>query len=97
MRVTVKNEPSERGLAGVCQGPRGYIISADGEKVGRVSCTYIDRLSRKGMYWYYYASGEGIPHANTCNDVPRLKTKEEARDACVAYVKENLRLTGRLK
>lgn len=90
MRITARQEPREGGLAGVCQGPRGFIISVDGKKVGRVA--WARSMSRDTGYWYFYASGPGIPTKNTASDLPRLQTREDARDACMAYVREHMNI-----
>lgn len=86
MRVTVRKESSERGLARVCQSPRGFVISVDGKRVGMVGWAS-DGLGRHGTgYWYWWARiGETL--RNTANEKVRIATKEEARDACVAWVK----------
>lgn len=85
MRVTARREPRESGLAGVVQGPRGYIIKADGKDVGRASMRY-EGWGRKELGWYFHAR-LGDVSINTCND--RLfETAEAARDAAIAWVKE---------
>jgi hypothetical protein len=73
----------------VTQGPRGYEIRIAGENVGRASVLSVG-FHTYGR-WYFYASSKkhGIPHKNTC-DGPTWATAEEARDACVAYIKAAL-------
>lgn len=86
MRVTVRKQESEQGLARVCQSPRGYVVSVDGKRAGSVSWAR-ERWGRSdGGYWYWYASIGGASY-NSSSDTPRAATKEEARDACVAWVK----------
>lgn len=90
MRVTAKVEPSERGLARICQGPRGYIVSLDGKVVGHVSVS-LHCPTRREEGWYFYAS-VGQARINSCEKL--LPTKEEARAACIAWVKaEALKVT----
>lgn len=88
MRVTARREPREAGLAGVVQGPRGYIIKCNGKDVGRVSALFAGFGKAGTRGWYFYASA-GDVRINTCNDAIPFATAEEARDACIAWVKEH--------
>ena len=93
MRVTVRKEPSETGLARVAQTPRGFIISVDGKKIARVGFAYgFGRLSSGSGDWHWYGGDEalGIERRNSAADGVHFDTKEAARDACVAYVKDCL-------
>lgn len=95
-RVTVKRQESERGLARVCQGPRGWDVRVNGHTVIRVRPSYRN-FSRVVDGWYFYGASDdlGILHINTCGElgVP----EESAKVRALAYVKEQLRLTGRIK
>jgi hypothetical protein len=92
MRVTCRQEPSETGLARVCQSPRGFIISVDGKRVGHVA--YARGLGRGATndYWYWYAGAQvlGIPGRNSAAERLTYETRELARDACIAHVKASL-------
>lgn len=81
-RVTCRTERNETGLARVCQSPRGYDICIDGKPVVRVACV---RRSTDG--WYFYGMGH-----NTYSD-KHWTTKEEARDAAIAFVKAEISQT----
>ena len=89
-RITVKKQPNEKGLRSVGLFARGFIVSVAGIPVGTVASK-----DRDGTAWYWYARldvGEGpdptliVPFRNTFHKP--VRTKEEARDACCAYIKE---------
>lgn len=56
-RVTVKEEPREKGLAGVAQGARGYILSVNGIEIGRVRRSS-PLSSSQGRAWYWSGGGD---------------------------------------
>lgn len=89
-RVTVRHQPSETGLARVCQSPRGYDVRVDKRDVGSVR-PLTERgvpFSRRYVGWYWCARfGDAL--RNTCDETPH-GTKELARDACIAWVKEQI-------
>ena len=91
-RVTSKREPSESGLARVAQGPRGFIISHDGRMVARVGYSRGDLFARRPAEkpWYWSGGLDAGPRRNTANEGLYYATREEARDACVAWIKEQL-------
>jgi len=96
MKITWKKQPSETGLARVCQAPRGADLRIDGVRV--MSVRPAGRgLGRSVSGWYWYGSSEalGIPHTNTC-DTP-LPTLEEAKAACEASVREALGIPKRVR
>lgn len=90
-RLTWSKEPSEKGLAAVCQGERGRILKVNGSEVGYAGAVY-QGWSRvvAGYYWYASDGKLGIAHRNTA-DSP-VATLEDAQKACEAYVRECLKL-----
>ena len=80
-RLTWSREPNERGLARVCQAPRGYIGKVKGEVVFRVGCSR-DLGSFEARSWYWC----GLDR-NSASEGKRFATKEEARDDAKAYWK----------
>lgn len=95
MRVTVRNEPREKGLASVLHFNRGYEIRVDNRTVGRVG--YSRGLGHGSAGWFWYAMDEAlnIPLRNSAFDGATYATKEKARDACLVYVRESLRLPAK--
>jgi len=89
MRVTVKREENERGLARVCQGPRGFEIRIKGERVGHAMWGRNFGQAYGSGYWFWYAGSErySVPRKNA-SDEP-FETAEAARDACLAYVRKH--------
>jgi hypothetical protein len=88
-RLTWKRQPNEKGLARVCQGERGWILSVDGKAVCRVAVAYKGWSKDKlGYYWYGSSESLGIAHRNTCNSP--VPTAEEAKAECERYVRECL-------
>jgi len=90
MKVTFRKQPNEPGLARVCQGPRGYVVSVDGIAVGNVSP--LSRGFGSSVIGWYWVVGTypkyGIPLTNTYRS-PK-PTKEEARDECKAFIREHM-------
>lgn len=95
MRITFKKEERQRGLAGVCAGPRGWEIRIDGKDVGSIS--YISRSHRNNPFTrpcssdpLYVCIGvsSGCPHINTCYD-QLFDTLEEAKAFAKKYIKEH--------
>ena len=90
MKVTARNEPSESGLARVCQAPRGFIIKLDGRDVGRVGSSrnlFAESPEERGrVSWHWYASVVSVRH-NSAAEGENFSTREAARDACIAWVK----------
>lgn len=93
MRITFKREEHHRGLARVCQGPRGWKIRIDGVDVGS-----INRIFRKHKEEppcssdpLYVCIGvrSGCPHINTCYD-KLFDTLDEAKAFAKAYILEHL-------
>lgn len=89
MRITVRREKSERGLAAVTQGPHGFDVRIKGERVGCVQWARVYGKPCGVGYWYWYAGSDryGVPRKNTCNEPSA--TPAIARDACLAYVREH--------
>jgi hypothetical protein len=90
MRITVRKEPSETGLARVCQAPRGFIVSIDGKTIARVGAAHASSLRDYDWHWYGGDEALGVARRNSAAEGINYNTKEEARDACVAYVKDCL-------
>lgn len=89
MRMTWRKQPSETGLARVCQGPRGAVLKVDGEDVGRV---YARRVGGPGQYsgWYWVARSDrlAVPLMNTSDSL--VASLDEAKAACADYVRKAL-------
>ncbi|MEN2672614.1 hypothetical protein [Herbaspirillum huttiense] len=83
-RLTWRQEPRRKGLAGVSQGPRGYQMFYGTERIATV------QHSRNG--WFYYASSErhSVPHINTAGYL-QFSSKEAARDHCSIYVRKHFK------
>lgn len=89
MRITWKKEPNETGLARIGQSPRGYDLNIDGERVGSVRPHRVGWERRwDGWWWCARSDKHGIPLRNEASNP--LKTIEEAKDACKAYVLASL-------
>ena len=103
-RVTIKKTPREKGLAGVCQAPRGYEISITG--YGQVACVFaLNKGYHKYDGWTYliYKIKEfNLPRIEAwCESgvvpegkIRRFRFTEEGKDAakklCVKRIKEFL-------
>ena len=79
MRVTVRREASESGLARVCQSPRGFVISVDGQVAAHVGWSHAPDKSKP---WHWYGDGYNSAAVGVF-----FTTKEEARDNAVARIK----------
>ncbi|MCK9369170.1 hypothetical protein M0R04_04430 [Candidatus Dojkabacteria bacterium] len=74
-------EPSESGLARICQLPRGANLKEDGEILAMVRPLVQDYLSVVGWYWY----GFGL---NTCRSP--VNTLDEAKKQVIKHIKDSL-------
>lgn len=86
MRLTWRREPHARGLAGVCQGERGWDLRADGCDIAHVRPLLRGRRT-EGYYWYSCHSS--LPEANT--SASPTSTPEEAKDGCEFFARTHLR------
>ena len=87
-----RREPRATGLAGVCQGTRGWELRYGGATIGTVSILRgLDgpRHSDGPWYWVTY-SGYGVPWKNTSAEGRRIVTVDEAKAECRAFVKKHL-------
>lgn len=79
MRLTWRREPSETGLARVCQSPRGAILKCDGRDVAHIEACRVGYQRYDGWYWYTHA--EGLPlhnsHATPVADIDQAKRECE--------------------
>jgi hypothetical protein len=89
-RVTTRQEPSETGLARVTQTPRGFIVSVDGERVGRVGASW-QSLTNRVPVWHWYATVGGVSF-NSAGAGMRYDSREDAKIACLAWVRVQLRV-----
>lgn len=92
-RLFWRREPREKGLAGVCQGERGYHLMFQGSRIGSVNVRYGHgfSLTKEGYYWSARLDVNGeskIPLKNTCNNF--VPTIEQAKAECEAYVRSFL-------
>lgn len=92
-RLSWRKQPSETGLARVCQAPRGAILrwappGAEGKDIGRVYPRAVDFHKYDGWYWYAKSADGRIRRCNTANNP--VETLEEAKAACLAYVRAEL-------
>lgn len=72
-------QPSERGLARICQGPIGYNLREGGKIIARVR-PKMDGYRTVGWYWYGFNHG----------DEPMSHTAQEAKDQAVEWIKKNV-------
>lgn len=95
MRLTWKREARAKGLAGVCQGERGFDLYARTErgveKIASVRPLYAGllRSGKRGYYWYARHDGLGVRLRNTASEKP-YATIVEAMAACLAYVQSEI-------
>ena len=90
-RLTWSRQPSETGLARVCQGERGRILKINGSKVGYAGAAYKEWSHIvAGYYWYAGDDKLGIERRNTAHEP--VSTLEEAQAQCEAHVRECLKL-----
>lgn len=81
MSARWRKTPDERGLASVGQGPRGFELREDGERLIDVNAVGGSwRGPLKGWYW----CGLGV---NTYNTKPLFPTAEAAKADADAYYK----------
>jgi len=83
-----RKQPRERGLASICQTPRGATLRYGDDVAGRVMGT----RTKEGTVRYFWVAGwdrQEIPRMNTCGEM--VKSLEEAKAACKAYVVEHLK------
>ena len=86
MSMRWKKESSEKGVASVIQGPRGYWL-----REGDTRLASVRPLDRSGVAWYWVAGWDArdrIPHKNTCGEP--TDSLESAKAQAVAYVRQNL-------
>jgi hypothetical protein len=85
MRITWRKQCNERGLAKVCQTPRGKVCTIDGEEVCRVYGT-------RGGEWYWVAVADDhpIPLKNTCGN--QVSSLEEAQKQADKYIRQCLKI-----
>lgn len=88
-----RRQPSETGLRAIGQGPRGWDLRQGGQTLG-----YVRPQTDSGFGWsanivgyYFVAHVPGTPAHNCLWDKTRFGTEEEAKEACLTYVKEKLR------
>lgn len=86
-RLRWRREPNETGLRAVGQGERGYDLMYGDECIGRARP--LTRGWRTGPSGYYWHARAGGLLRNTAGD-PGYATVDEAKAACMAWVKERL-------
>ena len=90
-RITCRKEPNESGLARVCQLPRGFIISIGGVRVARVGGARSLARGASAVTWHWYGHRDpDVPRRNSAAEGIQFATREDARDNCVAYLRECL-------
>ena len=83
MALRWKRQADCKGLALVCQGPRGFELCLDGVRIA--SAAYLGRSQSKA-YWSCATSQTlGIPWTNTSN--APANSIEEAKDQAMAFIK----------
>lgn len=94
-----RREPRERGLAGVVQGELGYQLWLGSERIATVAVYYeFGRHSRKlGYYWVARNDALGVPLRNTADGGRIYATADDAKAACLEYVRECLSAPSRRK
>ena len=98
MRLTWSKQPSERGLASVCQAPRGANLKVNGIEIGAVRPKLVDWRTWDGWYWYaripssLVGGDEGVYHNSSDNPD---ETIEQAKVACETWVREWLQQAGK--
>jgi hypothetical protein len=74
-----RKQKRNKGLAGMCQGPRVFELWRNGQCIATVSpYKGFDRFTICGWYWY----GGGI---NSLDTIGAVKTPEEAKLQAVAH------------
>jgi hypothetical protein len=84
-RMAWRKQPNEKGLARICQGPRGYELRSGGEVVMHVAPKRegFDKWAIHG--WYFYGLGY-----NSLSEGRVFTSPEDAKGAATAYAKANL-------
>ena len=91
-RLRWRKQPNETGLARIVQGPRGYDLWYGDRDLGSAHplTHWPDRYTIVGYYWSVGSDKDlGIAHRNTAS--APVATMEEAKAACLAYIKECLK------
>lgn len=93
-RFTWKLQPHETGLRAVGAGPRSHDLRIDGARVATVGAVGGGwRGPVTGWYWYCPTdAARGIEHENTARSP--VKTVEEAKAACEAYIRAQFAAKG---
>jgi hypothetical protein len=89
-RLTWSRQQDERGLAGVCQSPRGMILKVNGTEVASVSPYCVGFHRYEGWYWCARCDELGIQLRNSLVNPMSVKvyeTKEAAQAECAEYVR----------
>lgn len=89
MSLRWKRQPKDKGLAGVCQGERGFDLCENGITIGYVRPLF-KGLSREKVGYYWYGCSK-----NTSN-VP-VETIEEAKSKCLEHCKLMLSIDPELQ
>lgn len=84
LRITFRKEENEKGLAAVCQSPRGYYVCVN--KVPVALCKVY--LNNKRFYWYILTNSLNIPGYNSLWHKITFATMEEAKADAKAYVQK---------
>jgi len=71
-------QPSESGLARVCQSKRGAVLKEEGRIIAQINSRAGDKRLHIG--WYWVCKGK-----NTCNEP--VETIEEAKAQVMAHLK----------
>lgn len=84
-RYTWRKQPNEKGLAGVCQSPRGFLLNYGGQAVATVRPRCDTHRRIIGWYW----CGDGV------NTAYRFAaTVDEAKAECMAHFKAKASAPG---
>lgn len=85
-----KRQPRERGLAGVCQGPRGWDLRWKSDVLGYVRPRYAG-FGRHIIGWFFVArhDAHGVPLENTAGGP--AADSAQARQQAGEYVLKHLR------
>lgn len=89
-RLTWRNQPSERGLRSIGQGPRGRIGKVNGEDVMTVSAWGGGALYGPVRGWVWmYVDNTPAPAIRSWDTLPLYDTKEAAQKAATEWFKAN--------
>ena len=80
-----RRQPNERGLARVCQSPRGYELHENGKQLAYVS-PVTRGLTREVTGWYFVCLGPA--HHNSLWENVAYPTADEAKGAALAHIKQ---------